>query len=83
MLFGLAPRRVYPAAMITHDAGGLLPHHFTHHLNLNKFIGWYAFCCTCRHRKYGAFPLGSTVPYGVRTFLPAMRQGDDQADTIC
>ena len=33
-LFGLAPRRVYPAAMVTHDAGGLLPHHFTHHRNL-------------------------------------------------
>jgi len=25
MLFGLAPCRVYLAAMITHDAGGLLP----------------------------------------------------------
>ena len=31
-LFGLAPRRVCLAAPVAGDAGGLLPHHFTHHL---------------------------------------------------
>src|SRR5690606_19216802 len=31
-LFGLAPREVCLAAPVTGDAGGLLPHPFTHHL---------------------------------------------------
>ena len=31
-LFGLAPRGVCLAAPVTRDAGGLLPHPFTHHL---------------------------------------------------
>ena len=43
-------------------------------------IGWSVLCCTCRRATppgrrserggAGAFPLGSTVPCGVRTFLP-------------
>lgn len=60
---------------------GFYPHHFTHHLTV-KVIGWSTFCCTCRHRYRDAFPLGSTVPCGVRTFLPAFWQGDDPADTL-
>ena len=31
-LLGLAPREVCLAAPVAGDAGGLLPHHFTHHL---------------------------------------------------
>lgn len=31
-LFGLAPRRVYPAALVTKHADALLPRRFTHHL---------------------------------------------------
>lgn len=30
-LFGLAPQRVYLAALVTKHAGELLPHRFTHH----------------------------------------------------
>jgi len=38
-----------------------------------RAIGWSTLCCTCRHSEYlrSAFPLGSAVPYGVRTFLTA------------
>src|SRR5690606_181616 len=38
-LFGLAPRGVYLAVPVTRNAGGLLPHPFTHHL-----------CARGRHR---------------------------------
>ena len=81
-LFGLAPRRVYLAAKVSHGAGGLLPTPFHPSPGLGRSIGWYTFCCTCRHRNYDAFLLGSTIPCGVRTFLPAFRQGDDPADTL-
>jgi len=39
MLFGLAPRRVYLAIMITHDAGGLLPSPFHPSPELNSSAG--------------------------------------------
>jgi len=35
-LFGLAPREVCPAGPVTRTAGGLLPHHFTHHRRSEK-----------------------------------------------
>lgn len=68
---GLAPRGVCRAAPVTRSAGALLPHPCTPYPDGRR--GGTALCCTsrradvCRH----AFPLGSTVPCGVRTFLTA------------
>ena len=75
-LFGLAPHGVCLAAPVTRNAGEHLPHHFTHHLcRTYPAIGWSVFCCTCRHCSMSsAFPLGSMVSVGVRTFLIASRR---------
>lgn len=43
---GLSAPGVYLASDVTTGTGGLLHHHFTHHL----LRGWYTFCCTCRYR---------------------------------
>ncbi len=52
-LFGLAPRGVYLAALVTDHAGELLPHHFTHH----PFQGWNILCCTCRQSAEAKSPV--------------------------
>ena len=65
-LFGLAPRGVYPAALVTKRAGGLLPHRFTHNL-LTRLV------CSLLHLSSpgcpGARTLSGSLPFGVRTFL--------------
>ena len=66
-LFGLAPRGVYLAAIVTNYAGELLPHHFTHYLFAQAGIFSVALVVT---RFYtGARTLSGSLPYGVRTFL--------------
>ena len=71
VLLGLSPRGVCRAAPVTRSAGALLPHPFTPYRGRSR--GGTALCCTCRRASRGrhAFPLGSTVPCGVRTFLTA------------
>lgn len=79
---GLSPRGVCLAGLVTETAGALLPHPFTpYRLRQRSGGGGTALCCTCLpHRAEAercsagndaAFPLGSTVPCGVRTFLTA------------
>ena len=89
---GLTPRGVCLAAPVTRSAGALLPHPFTPYTEC--FRCGTALCCTCHQRRFdvgrndAVFPLGSTGPYGVRTFLTAerprnrtRRRSDDPART--
>ncbi len=72
-LCGLAPRGVCLAATVAGRAGGLLPHRFTHHLcpaRAGPSAGLFSAALAVVPPKRDAFPLGSTVPCGVRTFLP-------------
>ncbi len=55
-----------------------------------RAIGWFVFCCTCRHQRLAplAPPFSqSGVPVGVRTFLSARtrrhRRSDGPADAPC
>lgn len=67
-LFGLAPRGVCLAALVTKRADALLPHRFTHHpcglvcslLHLSSFNFFW---------KSNARTLSGSPPFGVRTFL--------------
>lgn len=65
-LLGLAPGGVCLAADIPADAGALLPHLFT-------LTPQYGAICSLLHFPSGfpAWPLASTVLFGVRTFLDA------------
>jgi hypothetical protein len=71
-LLGLAPGGVCPAETVTSPAGGLLHHRFTlttRRAGPAQLDAWrYAFCCTLPS-GHPAWPLASTVLYGVRTFL--------------
>jgi len=69
---GLAPRRVCRAAPVARNAGALLPHPCTPYPDGRR--GGTALCCTGRRASgdWHAFPLGSTGPCGVRTFLTAV-----------
>jgi len=71
VLLGLSPRGVCLAAPVARNAGALLPHPCTP--CPKGFQDGTALCCTCRRADSlrHAFPLGSTVPCGVRTFLTA------------
>lgn len=69
MLLGFAPCGVCLAAPITRDAGGLLHHHFTHRYALKRIAGLLSVALAVIRKD--AFLLGSTVLYGVRTFLTA------------
>ena len=72
-LFGLAPRGVCLAAPVTRSAGRLLPYRFTHHLYPDRSgpsAGLFSVAHAVTAPASDAFPLGSTVPCGVRTFLP-------------
>ena len=68
---GLTPRGVCLAVPVARNAGALLPHPCTPCPDVCR--GGTALCCTCRRPDCcrGAFPLGSTGPCGVRTFLTA------------
>lgn len=75
-LCGLAPRGVCLAATVAGRAGGLLPHRFTHHLcgrGRPPSAGLFSVAHAVAPLARDAFPLGSTVPCGVRTFLPGTR----------
>lgn len=66
--FDLAPGGVYQATLITQDAGALLPHRFT------LTCSWSprpSAVCSLWHFPAGHpdWPLASTLPYGVPTFL--------------
>jgi hypothetical protein len=92
---GLTPRGVCLADPVTGTAGALLPHPFTPYPDRAetefRHRDGTALCCTCHlHRlrvreRDAVFPLGSTVPCGVRTFLTAApdrsrnRRSDDRA----
>ena len=95
-LFGLAPRGVYLAAPVTRDAGGLYttlsPITCDPGSCLRRSVGTHRLVCSLLHVPSSpgcpdeAFPLGSTAPCGVRTFLPiptASGQGDDPAGILC
>ena len=67
LLLGLAPGGVCLAGTVARPAGGLLHRRFT--LTPRPMgAGRYAFCCTVPS-GHPAWPLASTVPCGVRTFL--------------
>ena len=68
-LFGLAPGGVYPASSITRRTGALLPHPFTLTPHSKKRVAVYSLLhlpSRCHDST-----LWSTLPCGVRTFLPA------------
>jgi len=83
-LLGLAPCGVYLATSVTRNAGGLLPRPFTHHLCLNSSGHRLVYSLLHLPSSDGlppeAFPLGSTVPCGVRTFLPVPRTRSDDLE---
>jgi hypothetical protein len=71
-LFGLSTRKVYHAPDVATRAVGSystfspLPH-ATHRIGKFVFCGTF---CPLKHYTTGAFPLGSTMLYVARTFLP-------------
>jgi len=74
-LFGLAPRGVCLAAAVASDAGELLPHRFTHHLQR----GWPILCCTCRSFCYkapGSYPARCPLVFGLSSCRIGRRSPD-------
>lgn len=67
-LLGFAPREVFRASEAHARSGGLLPRLFT--LTPDK-SGAVCFLWHCLF-PFETYPLGSTVPVGVRTFLPIL-----------
>ena len=68
-LLDLAPGGVYRASGITPESGGLLHHRFTLTFsNESKIGGLLSVALSVSHETS---PLGSTLLYGVRTFLPS------------
>jgi len=65
-LFGIAPDKAFLAISVTKDTGGLLHHHFT--LAISEKQKW-RFISVELALHYCSFPLGSILPFGVRTFL--------------
>jgi hypothetical protein len=63
----------WPRNVTTH-AGELLPHRFTHHRP--REAGLFSVALVVTRPKARARTLSGSLPYGVRTFLPAQRQGD-------
>ena len=67
-LLDLAPSGVYRASGITPESGGLLHHRFTLTFpNKSEIGGILSVALSVSHETS---PLGSTLLYGVRTFLP-------------
>jgi hypothetical protein len=64
-LFGLAPRGVCPATLVTKRAGKLLPHRFTHHLA----AGLFSVALVVNQFSLFARTLSGSLLCGVRTFL--------------
>ena len=83
-LLDLAPREVCLAMPVARHAGGLLPRRFTRCLFPNKFgtsAGILSVALAVIRPQTDAFPLGSTLPCGVRTFLtPTKSRRDDPVD---
>ncbi len=81
-LFDLAPRGVYPAALVTKRADALLPRRFIHHpcpqqnprTDYASNIGWFVFCCTCRRSNFsiqtpGRYPARRPLVFGLSSVV--------------
>src|SRR5262245_28883819 len=79
LLFGLAPGGVCRASPVARAAGELLPHRFT--LTARATLpSPCAAVCFLWHCPWGCPPwrLASTLPCGVRTFLPRVNRAGDR-----
>ena len=72
-LFGLAPGGVYRARLVTQSAGELLPHRFTLTTKFAPRGGLFSVALSLPGEA-GRWALPTTAPYGVRTFLSAIRE---------
>ena len=64
-ILDISTREVYTAPLVTHWAVGSYPTFSPLSTNGGRFV----FCCTVCPVQRRSFPLGSTVPFVVRTFL--------------
>ena len=64
-ILDISTREVYTAPLVTHWAVGSYPTFSP----LSTHGGRFVFCCTVCPVQRRSFPLGSTVPFVVRTFL--------------
>jgi hypothetical protein len=79
--FDLAPDGVYPAALVTRGTGALLPHRFTLTCGARSLVARRSPSAVCSLLHFPSshldWPLASTLPCGVPTFLDRVMPGRD------